>query len=232
MRRKSSILNKINPILIQLLEEQTNNKPLSNCFSWDRGTPIDRYYIDKFISQNACYIQGRVLEVGDNRYTRKYGSNILSSDILHKTGEDKSTTIIQDLENLEFSLPKNYDCIVCTQTLQYIYYISTAIINFSKFLADDGIVLATCTGISQISNYDKERWGDYWRFTTESLYRKFSSAFKYVEVKSYGNMITSIAFLLGMSLEEISNSILDYNDPNYQLVLTVRARASKVKIWN
>src|SRR4051812_41158651 len=45
--------------------------PIGGDFGWERGTPVDRHYIEGFIAQNAADIRGRVLEVGDDRYTRR-----------------------------------------------------------------------------------------------------------------------------------------------------------------
>src|SRR6185503_10982321 len=44
--------------------------PISRVFGFDRGTPVDRYYIENFLADNASDIRGRVLEVGDDSYTR------------------------------------------------------------------------------------------------------------------------------------------------------------------
>src|SRR5947208_3646362 len=48
-------------------------RPISFYFGFDRGTPIDRYYIEKFLSTQATHIRGRVLEVGDDSYSRRFG---------------------------------------------------------------------------------------------------------------------------------------------------------------
>ena len=40
-------------------------KPISNHWGFDRGTPIDRFYIDQFMSAQAQAVRGRVLEVGN-----------------------------------------------------------------------------------------------------------------------------------------------------------------------
>jgi hypothetical protein len=58
--------------------------PVSNVFGYDRGSPIDRYYIESFLSQHSDSIQGRVLEVGDDSYSRKFGGRKVShQDVLH-----------------------------------------------------------------------------------------------------------------------------------------------------
>src|SRR5918998_1304087 len=48
--------------------------PISSHFGFDRGRPIDRYYIENFLDCQAKDIKGRVLEIKDNTYSRKYGN--------------------------------------------------------------------------------------------------------------------------------------------------------------
>ena len=38
-------------------------RPLSDDFGYDRGYPIDRYYIERFLAQHRSHIKGRILEV-------------------------------------------------------------------------------------------------------------------------------------------------------------------------
>ena len=40
--------------------------PVSREFGFDRGQPVDRYYIERFLAKCADYIRGRALEVGDD----------------------------------------------------------------------------------------------------------------------------------------------------------------------
>src|SRR3954466_14293166 len=49
--------------------------PLSTEFGFDRGTPIDRYYIEAFLAANAGDVRGRVLEIGDDSYSRQFGAD-------------------------------------------------------------------------------------------------------------------------------------------------------------
>ena len=92
------------------------------------------------------------------------------------------------------------------------------------------VLLATFPGISQISRYDMDRWGDYWRFTDASARRLFGNVFgaENIEVETFGNVLTACAFLHGLASHELKQKQLDYHDPDYQLVITVRAVKSEV----
>ncbi len=92
-------------------------------------------------------------------------------------------------------------------------------------LRPGGVVLASVPGITPISRYDMDRWGDYWRFTSLCVRRLFEGAFDAgsVEVQSYGNALTATAFVQGMALEELEAAELDHFDRDYEVIIGVRA---------
>lgn len=201
-------------------------KPISNVFGFDRGTPIDRYYIEKFLNAHRSAIQGRVLEIAENTYTMKFGQPGLTSEILSYSSDHRAATIVGDLTKPE-ALPSDVvDCFICTQTFNFIYDFKRAIGGAHQLLKPGGTLLVTLAGLSQISQYDMERWGDYWRFTTKSAEMVFGEIFgkENVQVKSFGNVLASVSFLHGLSQEELTPQELDVNDPNYQIVITVVAK--------
>jgi SAM-dependent methyltransferase len=124
------------------------------------------------------------------------------------------------------SIPADaFDCMILTQTYHVIYDIRAAIAQTCRALQPGGVLLATLPGISQISRYDMDRWGDYWRFTTLSAQRLFEEAFGagQVTVESHGNVLLATAFLQGMACEDLPENAFTSNDPDYQVMLTVRA---------
>jgi hypothetical protein len=207
-------------------------KPVSTVFGFDRGTPIDRYYIEKFLVKNQADIHGVVLEIGDSGYTKKFGKDkITRLEILHTVPGNSHATIIGDLSTGE-GIPENaFDCMILTQTFQFIYDMKSAVRHSYAALLPGGVMLVTVPGISQISRYDMDRWGDYWRFTTLSAQKIFEEVFPEgsVEIDSHGNVLSSIAFLHGLSLEEIDKDKLDFQDPDYQMLITVRAQKPKTE---
>lgn len=200
--------------------------PISREFGLDRGQCIDRYYIETFLSRHAADISGRVLEVGDDTYTRKFGGRRVShSDVLNLRPGDPKTTLVGDLANAQHIASDAFDCIVLTQTLQFIYDVRAALGHLHRILRPGGVLLATVAGISQISRYDMDRWGDYWRFTTLSMRRLFEEYFPAanIEVQASGNVLAVVAFIEGLSAAELRGEELDYSDPDYELLITVRA---------
>ena len=200
--------------------------PISGEFGLDRGRAIDRYYIETFLSRHVADIRGHVLEIGDNRYTQKFGgARVTRSDVLHVYPGNSSATLVADLANAGDIPADSFDCIILTQTLQFIYDARAAMNHLHRILKPDGRLLVTLPGISQISRYDMDRWGDFWRFTTLSGRRLFEEKFAAgsVTVETYGNVLAAIAFLEGLALEELQPEELDYSDHDYQLVIAIRA---------
>jgi glycosyltransferase involved in cell wall biosynthesis/SAM-dependent methyltransferase len=199
--------------------------PISGCFGFDRGLPVDRYYIERFLARHASEIVGRVLEVGDDAYTRRFGSGVSRSDVLHVHGGKPQVTLVGDLTDPEVLPEDAFDCIVLTQTLQLIYDVRQAIVRIHRALAPGGVVLVTAPGISQI---DRGEWGDSWcwSFTPTALQRLFGDVFgsDAVMIERYGNVFAATAFLQGLAVEELETADLDPLDRAYPVIVALRAR--------
>jgi SAM-dependent methyltransferase len=202
--------------------------PISRRWGKDRGgQPIDRYYIECFLAAHAADIRGRVMEVGDDTYARRFGANAVKRrDILHAIPGNPQATIVADLARGSDQLSDAaFDCVILTQVLQMISDPGAAVRTVHRILRPGGVVLATVPGISQVSRWDMERWGDYWRFTTLSARRLFASVFppEQVSVEPHGNVLAAIAFLHGLAAKDLRPAELDHQDPDYQVLITVRA---------
>jgi len=201
-------------------------KPISGVFGFDRGLCIDRYYIERFLSTYSSDIKGRVLEVEDDTYTLRFGGDrVVQSDVLHVEEGNPKATIVADLTFADHIPSDTFDCLICTQTLQFIYDLRVTIRTLYRILKPGGVLLVSFPGISQISRDDMDRWGEYWRFTTLSARRLFEEIFSpdYVTVEAYGNVLAAIAYLHGLAAEELRQNELDHRDPDYEVLITVRA---------
>lgn len=200
-------------------------QPVSTTFGFDRGTPVDRHYITSFLKAHQADIRGHVLEIAESSYSKQFGSDVTKFEVLH-VQSGSQVTIVGDLTD-KASLPANrIDCFICTQTFNFIYDFKTAIEGAHHLLKPGGVLLATLAGATQISAYDQQRWGDYWRFTAQSAEKVFGEIFgkEHIEIISYGNVLTCTAILQGISAEELLPEELDYQDPVYPIILAVRAR--------
>jgi hypothetical protein len=201
--------------------------PVSRTFGFERGRPIDRWYIERFLSSHSADVRGRVLEVAESTYTEWYGHDrVETSDVLYATEGHPKTTIVGDLTTGVGIPEAAFDCFICTQTLQFIYDVRAATAGTRALLAPGGVLLATVPGISQISREDMRDWGDWWRFTARSAQRLFADVYgeDHVEVTQHGNVHAAAAFLYGLAAEDVGAAALEAVDPDFHLLITIRAR--------
>jgi SAM-dependent methyltransferase len=199
--------------------------PVSADFGWDRGLPIDRYYIERFLAEYANDVGGRVLEVGDNAYSRRFGGNrIEHQDILHVYSGNPKATIVGDVSEPDCLPEAAFDCILFTQTLHLIFDMQKAVRHLHSALKPGGVLLLTVPGISQI---DRGHWGStwFWSLTPAALNRLLADCFPAgsIKVGSRGNVFSTTAFLQGIAVSEVDTRKLDMNDEAYPLVVSARA---------
>jgi SAM-dependent methyltransferase len=199
-------------------------RPLSRNFGFDRGTPIRRYYIEHFLSAHAEDIRGKIIEVGDDRYARRFSAQ--GSEIEVLSPEANAGVIVGDLVSGAGVPRGRYDCAILTQVLHVLPDMRAAVATVHDSLAPGGVLLASLPCISQVSRFDMERWGDFWRTTDRGARHLIESRFlpDDLEVRAYGNHLSAIASLTGMAAEELTPEELLYSDPDFQVLVCVRAR--------
>jgi SAM-dependent methyltransferase len=201
----------------------TRLEPVSRQFGADRGRPIDRWYIERFLAEHRADVRGSVLEVAERTYTDWYGDGqVTRSEVLHRTGVPEAT-IVGDLTAPEGLPQESFDCFICTQTFQVIEDLDAAIRGARAVLRPGGVLLASGAAMSQVSTEDRRDWGEWHRFTAQRLERSFGAVFEEVEVVGHGNVLTCAAFLYGFAAEELAPHELAHRDPDYDLLLTIRA---------
>jgi len=209
--------------------------PISRAFGFSRGLPIDRYYIEQFLCAHSLDIRGHVLEIGDDSYTRKFGNDrVTKSDVLHVVAGNPKATIVADLTCADQVPSETFDCIIFIQTLQMIYDVRAALRHLHRIMKPGGVLLVTSHGISKICRREgMDPWGEYWRFTSDSADRLFREAFpaESLRLTVYGNVLAATAFLHGLAAEELRQEELDYCDPDYEVLITVRAVKPEARWW-
>lgn len=205
--------------------------PVSPDWGYDRGLPVDRYYIERFLALRARDVRGRALEIEDATYTRRFGGDrVTTSDVLHVVEGNPEATIIGDLTSADHIPSNTFDCIILTQTLHLIYDVRAAIETLHRILKPGGVALITFPAISQVSHYgaeDEENWSDYWCWglTALSARRMVEEVFgeANVEAEAYGNVLTATSLLYGLAAEELRRGELDHRDPDYDVIVGIRA---------
>lgn len=200
--------------------------PVSRHFGVDRGTAIDRHYVEGFLARHAADVRGRVLEVGEDTYTRRYGGDRVSrSDVLHVRDGNPRATIIADLADAPQVADATFDCIVLTQTLHLIYDARAAVRTLHRLLKPGGVLLLTVPGITQVPNGTDWAYTWYWAFTELSVRRMLGEVFgeANLAVELGGNVLAATALLHGLAVEEFASDELDALDRDYPVIIAARA---------
>lgn len=201
--------------------------PIGKDFGYERGEPIDRHFIHKFLGQNSDAIQGRVLEIGNREYTVRFGGDrVVQSDVLHAVAGNPEATLVGDFVTGAGVPAGAFDCLILTQTFHVIYRFQEALQTAYRALKPGGILLATFPSITQLSAYDAARWGDYWRFTSLAVKKMLGESFpeENVKLETHGNVLTAASFLFGLSSLELTDAELDEVDPDFVMLVTARAQ--------
>jgi SAM-dependent methyltransferase len=203
--------------------------PLRRDFGFSKGTPLDRHFIEGFLERHRADVHGVVLEAGGYKsYTRLFGGDrVTRAEVLYPMSGFPDCTIVGDLATGEGIPSETFDCLILTQVFPFIYDLPAAVRTCHRALKPGGVLLTTVPGISQICGEDRKLWGDYWRFTRQSLERLLGDAFgpENIEVEAHGNVFLACAFLHGLTVEEMTAAELATRDDLFQV--TVMGRAVK-----
>jgi len=209
-------------------------RPYRAKFGGHRGKYIDRYYIEKFLATYQNSIQGRTGEFEGDEYTQKFGGDrVTQSEILDINEANERRTLTIDLAKADIVPENAFDCIICTQTLLFIQNVTEAIHSLKKMLKPGGVVLVTVPGISPIvrGRLVAGSGEDFWRFTERSIRHLFGQCFgqENLVVECYGSVLSATAFLHGLVQEELTSEELEYNDPDYEVIVAVKATKAIAK---
>jgi len=200
-------------------------KPFSNDFGWDRGTPVDRYYVDRFFERHRAEITGNVLEIDQNVYTRRCGHDL---GIVHSVDIDASSnpTYLCDIAHSESVLPSEaYDCFLLPCTLQHFRELELCLRNVLRVVKPGGVILANAAGLFRLDKVGLDFWRptpDGWR---ELLKRVWPDCTVVVEAE--GNCLAVVAINLGLALEELRAEELDAYDARFPVVTNIYCRKPK-----
>lgn len=203
-------------------------RPYRADFGVQRGSCIDRFYIEQFLALHAEDIRGHVAEMESAQYTRQFGAGqVEQSDVLDINPLNQERTLTLDLEQTESAPAARFDCIICTQTIFLIRDCRAAIRTLHRMLKPCGVLLATMPGISPIvpPHLAAGMGEDWWRFTRRSAQSGFENTFGSGQVvaQACGNVLAATAFLHGLVQEELTRDELEYHDPSFELIIAVRA---------
>ena len=195
--------------------------PFSSRYGADRGTPVDRFYLERFLDANRAVITGRVLEVQMPGYTQKFGYDVTES---HTVDIDPkfNATFTTDLADAAMIPSDHYDCVLLPNTLQHLELLEPALRTALRVLKPGGTILASAAGLLPLI----ADGGDFWRFSADGwrlvLAREWPGC--PIAIDAGGNCLAAIAAIHGLAQEELDVDELTVSDPRYPVLITIRCR--------
>lgn len=222
--RPRQLANRLrSPKAVYLLRR--SQQPLSAHYGTERGTPIDRYYIDQFVGRHAGDLRGIALEVGAANYLNRFGGpNLTAAEVLDIDPANDGATVIGDLRRLDAISDNSYDCVLLVQVLSFIDDAVAAVAEATRILRPGGTLLVTVPGMAPLDPQAPPGL-ESWRFTKNSLRFLFRAHFadRDLEISTWGNIRAGVGIWVGMAQEDFRARELDHVDERYACVLTVRA---------
>ena len=201
--------------------------PLNRAWGGDRGTPVDRWYIGRFLAANADAVRGVVGEIGEDLYaSRLGGERVTAVEILDVDAGNPRVTRVIDLGRPESMPDALLDTFIATQVLHLVRDHARGVEAIHRCLRPGGVALVTVPGISKIYRSGIDGVFDHWRYTAAGARALFETAFDDVTVDAPGNVLSATAFLHGLAAEELTADELAADDAEYPLLVTIRARRS------
>lgn len=199
--------------------------PLSRSWGYDRGTPIDRAYIEEFLAERSEDVRGACLEVLNADYIHRFGGmRVTSSDVLDINPANTAATIVADLGEPDSLPAERFDCVIFTQTLHLVPDMRVAVANVWRAVAPGGVLLVTVPALGR-HEARKGFHHDRWRVTKTGLEWLLSELPPGAsDIKTYGNVLSCTAFLYGLAAEELRQDELAVSDREFPLIIGARVR--------
>lgn len=195
-------------------------EPFSDLYGFDRGTPVDRFYLERFLDAERAVIRGNVLEIQVNSYTRKFGHDLTRADTLDLSAQF-SPTYHCDLAAADGVVPSEmYDCFLLTNTMTHIERLDEALVQALRIVKPGGVILGSAACLLRLTAPEE----DFWRMTAAGWRRTLSRAWPgcQLEVRSHGNCLAAVAALYGLALEELTQAELEVDDERFPLLTTMK----------
>jgi SAM-dependent methyltransferase len=197
-------------------------RPFSTAYGFERGTPIDRYYLHRFLDAHRALIAGDVLEVQSSTYTRRFGRDLTRTDTFDIVPAH-APTYLGDFADSDGVIPSDaYDCVLLPNTLQHFRRLDACLRHALRVVRPGGAILASAAGFLPLTGDA----GDYWRLSPDGWREMLASAWPRAEVsvEGHGNCLAAVSAQLGLALEELSDAELDAHDPRYPVLTTILCR--------
>lgn len=200
-------------------------QPFSDNFGFDRGTPVDRYYLHRFLDRHRTDITGEVLEIQLPGHTRRFGQGVTT---VHTLDIEPSfnPTYCCDLAAAQGVVPSDrYDCFLLPNTLSFLRDLEGCLREALRIVRPGGVILASTAALGPLLSQSC----DYWRMSTEGWREVAQRVWPGCEiaVEGHGNHLAVLAAMLGLAHEELRREELEAQDARYPVLVTLCCRKTE-----
>jgi hypothetical protein len=193
--------------------------PFSSTYGFERGTPIDRHYLHRFLSAHRDLITGDVLEIQGTSYTERFGHAVARADSFDREPRF-APTYLCDFAHCAGIIPDHaYDCLLLPNTLPHFRELDRCLAHAARVVRPGGIILASAAGLLPLTGDVPE----YWRMTPDGWRETLGAAWPAatLEITGHGNCLSAVAAQLGLALEELTEAELDVHDVRFPVLTTM-----------
>ncbi len=195
--------------------------PACPYYGFTRGTPIDRFYLTRFITEYVEMMHGKTLEIGGNvSNVNAYGLRQIREYETLDIKDGVGVTKVGDVEDSGSWEPESFDTILMFNVLEHCVNPSRVLSNCRYWLRNHGRVFVL-TPAAQRVHCDPI---DCVRFNQDWYQSHLKPLFSHVDIRTFGNLATTVAALAGVSAEELSSGTLNKRDQRYPTVVAIVAQ--------
>lgn len=198
-------------------------QPFSNHFGFERGTPLDRYYLHRFLAEHRHLITGRVLEIQNSGYTHRFGHGVRDAHTIDIVPNFSPTYVCDLAQSQRVIADASYDCFLLPNTLSVLRDIDGCLREAFRIVKPGGVILATAAGLVPLTGDAPDYWhlsAAGWREVTARVWPRAAE----VRIEAHGNCLSAVAAMLGLAHEELDAAELDVTDPRFPVLVTVFCR--------
>src|SRR5215831_18684412 len=168
-----------------------------------RGTPIVRYYWERYLQEHQADIRGTALEIGTTDTIRKFGGiAVTRADAMDLSPHSPVVSVVADLSRADDVPSERYDCFVNQFTMHLIYDAEAALYHSIRILKPGGVLLINFSCVDYYFPHGLDmgtgeplflyRW--YTPIQVENLLRRTGLSNTDYKIEIFGNLFSRIAY--------------------------------------
>lgn len=193
--------------------------PICHACGFTRGTPIDRYYLSKFVAEIQDQVVGNVLEVGGVPKDKEfYDFSQRPEYRVLNLEPGPGVDLVGDVHNPALIAPDSLDSVVIFNVLEHCYAPWEAVQNIHRWLKVGGKCFCLVPNAQRLH----DRPADYWRPLPDGISLLFKN-FAKRKLSVYGNPMSVVGIFHGIATEEMTKEDLDAVHPDYPVITCIVA---------